>query len=285
MEQTNQTNLTVVTGASSGFGRLAAHFLAERRHDLHLVCRDAARAATVAEEIERISGAPPAMTLADLSVGTDVDRAAEEIGRRARPIRLLLNNAGAVFGLRRQVGSDGIEQTFALNHLAYFRLTLRLLDRIEAAAPATVVNVASDAYRFAGGRFDFDNYNGDRCYRPHRQYGASKLANILFTEALARRLEGSSVRTVAWSPTGLTATRFGYGAHRLAPLAMKLTHPFALKPGVAARPLLALCGREISSLENGRFVLGDTPSEVPPCNRDDADRLWALSAELTGVGR
>ena len=274
----------VVTGASSGFGRAAAEALALRGFDLALVCRDRARAERAAAEIAaRAPRARIQLAIADLSRIADVARAADEILAAGEPIDLLLNNAGAVFASRRE-SADGIEYTFALNHLAYFQLTLRLLDRLRASAPSRIVNVASDAYTYAKGRFDFADYGARTRYRPLRQYGESKLANILFTHELARRLAGSGVAAVAWSPRGLTATRFAYEAHWLAPFAMKLIQPFAHKTADAAAPLVDLCTLALPPDQNGRFFCGSRIADVAPCNDEDAGRLWALSAELVGIG-
>lgn len=116
-----------------------------------------------------------------------------------------------------------------------------------------------------------------------RQYGMSKLANILFAHELARKLESSGVQSVAWSPKGLTATRFAYGAHPLAPFVMKLMHPFSGKTEKEVVSLVDLCCREIAPDENGHFFHAGKQSAVKPCNDEDAARLWALSAELTGL--
>ena len=276
--------LAVITGATSGFGRAAAEALAVEGFDLFLVCRDRARAERAASEIaERAPRVRIELAIADLSRIDEVSRAAREILAVDLPIALLLNNAGAVFASRRET-EDGLEETFALNHLAYFQLTLRLLDRLRASVPARVVNVASDAYSYAKGRFDFDDYGAKRRYRPLRQYGRSKLANILFTHELARRLAGTGVEAVAWSPHGLTATRFAYGAHWLAPPVMKLLSPFAIRTEEAARGLLAVCLRDLGPGQNGRFFCGERTVDVQPCNDEDARRLWDLSLGLVGTG-
>jgi NAD(P)-dependent dehydrogenase (short-subunit alcohol dehydrogenase family) len=265
-------------------GRAAAEALARRGYDLFLVCRDRARAQRASDEIAAV--APRArieVAIADLSQIGEVARAADEILAAAGPIALLLNNAGAVFAARRE-SADGIEYTFALNHLAYFQLTVRLLERLRASAPSRVVNVASDAYTYVKGRFDFADYDARTRYRPLRQYGASKLANILFTHELARRLAGSGVGAAAWSPRGLTATRFAYEAHWLAPLAMKLMRPFAQETADAAVALVDLCTGALPPDQNGRFWCGSRLVDVAPCNDEDAGRLWALSAELVTIG-
>ncbi|MDH3707754.1 MAG: SDR family NAD(P)-dependent oxidoreductase [Acidimicrobiia bacterium] len=265
-------SLTVVTGVTSGFGLEVVRHLAPRGHRLVLVARDRRRLDDLAADV---SPTESTVLAADLSSVSEVARVVRAIAALDRPIGLLVNNVGAVYGLRRRTSVDAIEATMALNHLAPFQLTTGLLDQL-VAGRARVVNVASDAYSFAGGRFDFDDWQGLGRYRPHRQYGRSKLANILFTRELQRRHGHDGIETVAWSPAGLTATRFGYGAHRLAPVAMKLTHPFALDTTVAVRPLLELCEADLGE-RVGRFVCGDHIHAVEPCVDDDAQRLWDLS--------
>ena len=267
----------LVTGATSGFGQAAALHLAKEGFDLCLVARDHDRAETVRTQIRAVSGSQVGVVLADLSSIVDVDRAGREIAAVGRPINLLLNNAGAVFGLRRRTSVDGIELTMALNHFGYAGLTRRVLPLL-VKAKGRIVNVASDAYEFAGGRFDFDDWQAVRSYRPHRQYGRSKLANILFTRELARRV-APAVDVVAWSPSGLTATRFAYGANPLAPLAMKLTHPFALKTDDAVRSLLDLLERELSATESGAFFVDETIDPVDDAPSEDAARLWQITED------
>ncbi len=284
MQTGHPLRTALVTGASSGFGRAAAEALARDGFELFLACRKAERAA---DEVRQASGNPRVHALAaDLSVRREVRRVAEDFLATGRPLHLLLNNAGAVFGIPRGETVDGLEQTFALNHLAYFELTMRLLERLREGGPARVVNVASDGYTMAGGRFDFDDYNAERRYGPARQYGASKLANILFTRELARRLEGTGVTTLSWSPTRLTATRFARDVHPISWLAMVLLRPFALSTAQAAPALIALCREGGASRQHGLHFSGERQAELRPAARDDGDarRLWDLSVELTGVG-
>jgi NAD(P)-dependent dehydrogenase (short-subunit alcohol dehydrogenase family) len=271
----------VVTGATSGFGEAAVHHFAASGRDVVLVARSRDRAERVRAEV---TAEHPVATLetvlADLSSAAAVERAAAEVRGLARPIAVLLNNAGAIFGFRRRESVDGIELTMALNHFAYQHLTVRLLDLVEAAAPSRIVNVASNAYENAKGRFDFDDWQAERRYNPLRQYGRSKLANILFTRELADRTEGTGVDVVAWSPRGLTATRFAYGANPLAPLAMKLMHPFAAKTEREVVSLFDLCDRPLAPAERGAFFVGDTIDPVPVAPPEDAHRLWALTEQV-----
>jgi short-subunit dehydrogenase len=270
----------VVTGATSGFGLATANHLASTGHDVCLVGRDTQRAADVAAGIRQRSDVTAYVVTGDLSSIGEVARVGEEISSLDRPIDMLVNNAGAIFGPRRTESVDGIEMTMALNHFAYVQLTQRLLERVEAAARAKILNVASDAYSFVKGRFDFDDWQAQSRYRLQRQYGMSKLANILFTKELAKQVEGQGVSVAAWSPKGLTATRFAYGSHRLAPFAMKLTHPFVAKTDDAVISLLDLCDRELEPAELGMFFHDSTIDPVDVATDDDAARLWELSERI-----
>ena len=268
----------VVTGATSGFGLAAARHLAATGYDLVLVARSAERAGRVADELSP-SGAAVDVVIADLSSIEETDRAGRAIADRHERLDLLLNNAGAIFGLRRRESADGIEMTMALNHFGYVGLTRRVVDRVSSDS-GRIINVASDAYSFAKGPFDFDDWQATSRYRLHRQYGRSKLANILYTRALASRLADRGVSVAAWSPDGLTATRFAYGAHPLAPLAMKLTHPFATSVDKAAESLLDLCTGPFPADGHGQFFVDRTIDTVDVASDDDAERLWELTEEI-----
>jgi NAD(P)-dependent dehydrogenase (short-subunit alcohol dehydrogenase family) len=274
----------VVTGATSGFGAAAVHHLARSGRDVCLVARSPERADAVCTAVA--AHTPEAsldVAIGDLSSFHAVEQVANHVLARGRPIALFLNNAGAVFGFRRTESVDGIEMTMALNHFAYQHLAVRLVDRVAEAAPSRIVNVASNAYENAKGRFDFDGWQAEQGYKPIKQYGRSKLANILFTKELSERVRGAGISVVAWSPRGLTATRFAYGAHRLAPLAMKVTHPFALKTDKAVKSLLELCDRPLRRDEEGAFFVGDEIDPVEVAPREDAKRLWDLTARILGM--
>jgi NAD(P)-dependent dehydrogenase (short-subunit alcohol dehydrogenase family) len=276
----------MITGATSGLGREVAIALAASRPRLYLIARDPERAATAVADIRQRTGNTDVHVLyADLSVQREVGRVAEEFLATRDPLHVLVNNAGGVFGFRREVSADGIEMTFALNHLAYFGLTLRLLPRLRASAPGRIVNVASGAYKDAKGHFDFDDYNAERHYAPIRQYGCSKLANILFTRELARRISGTGVTANAATPPRLTGTRFAHGVHPIARLALSAWKPFALSPEKGAWPIVHLCRSPEVDGVNGSYWSGAERPTLTSAATDDADarRLWDLSASLTGL--
>jgi NAD(P)-dependent dehydrogenase (short-subunit alcohol dehydrogenase family) len=212
---------------------------------------------------------------------SSVRRLAGEILERHAEIHVLVNNAGAVNSTR-QVTSEGLELTLATNHLAPFLLTNLLLDRLRAAAPARVITTASDAH--VGARFDFEDLQAERHYGPLglSRYGETKLANILFTKELARRLEGTGVTAFCFHP-GLVASGFNRNNGALLAFGMTLVRPFSRSPEKGADTMVWLA--ETDGIENrsgGYFV--DRRERAPSPEAQDpeaARRLWEVSAELT----
>ncbi|MGQ0825706.1 MAG: SDR family oxidoreductase [Actinomycetota bacterium] len=277
--------VVLITGASSGLGYEAARALGAMGPRLYLVGRDRGRTEAAARAVTDATGNTDVHVLiADLSSQHDVKQLAAEFQSTGDPLHVLLNNAGRVCGFRREVSTDGIEMTFALNHLAYYTLTLQLLAQLEASAPARIVNTASDAYKDAKGGFSFDDYNAEQKYSPLRRYGQSKLANILFTRELARRIDGSGVTANACSPPRLTKTGFAHNVHPLAKVALRLW-PFSLSAEQGAQSLIQLCSAPDLDDVSGTYWSGlKQPTLRPAATSDeDARRLWELSASLTGV--
>ncbi len=198
-----QGKICLITGGTNGIGKVTALELARMGASVVIVGRSAEKTARVVEEIQRASGSKQVDSLlADLSSQQEIRRLAGEFKQKYPQLHVLINNAGALV-MSRQQTVDGIEMTFALNHLAYFLLTNLLLDTIKASAPARIINVSSASHQ--GGRIDFDNLQGASGMRA---YSNSKLANILFTIELARRLEGTGVTVNALHP-GFVSTGFG----------------------------------------------------------------------------
>ena len=278
--------VVLITGATNGIGKAAAVEIARMGATTVIVGRDADKTAQVLSEIQQISGNQDIHSLlADLSLMAQVRDLAAAFNAQYERLDVLLNNAGAHFD-KPSLTSEGLELTFALNHLSYFLLTNLLLERLKASAPSRVVNVASDAHQ--GASIDFDDLAFE-----HRSagpvgsalYGQSKLANILFTRELARRLEGSGVTANALHPgvvaTGLlrnTGGIAGFLGNKLGPL-------FFRSPEQGAETLVYLTtSPEVASMSGLYFV--DCKPQSPSAaaqNTADAQRLWAISADMTGL--
>jgi len=274
----------LVTGATNGIGLASARALARMGATLFIVARDPQRAEAARAEIARAgNGADVRILRADLASQGDVRRAAAEFLASGAPLHILLNNAG-VMQLSRTETDDGIETTFAVNHLAYFLLTNLLLERIRASAPARIVNVASDAHRM-GGALDFDDLGSSRRYSAMGVYGRSKLANVLFTRELARRLAGSGVTVNAVHPG---VVRTGLGQNNDAPILKFLTNlarPFFRSPEKGAETSIWACTAPELDSVTGRYF-SDRREQKPHANALDAaaaSRLWDASAKLVGL--
>jgi NAD(P)-dependent dehydrogenase (short-subunit alcohol dehydrogenase family) len=277
----------VMTGATNGIGLAAAQELAGLGAELTIVARSEQRAAVALERIRGAAeGAPaPEVAIADLSSQAEVRRLAAELLDRYDRIDVLVKNAGAMFGTRR-LTVDGIEETWALNHLAPFLLTNLLLDRLKQHPPARIITTASDAHQKA--HIPFDNLAGEGPWkaRGFARYGETKLANILFTAELARRLEGSGVTANCYHP-GLVATGFNHNNGRLMNLAMAAIKPFSRTPEKGAETLVWLADSPDVSGENGGYFV-DKRRTLPSPQAQDmevARRLWDLSRRQTSDPR
>lgn len=277
-----QGKTCLITGASSGIGQATALALAKQGATLLLVCRDRRRGEeTVGAIAEQTGHRDVTLLLADLSVQQEIRRLAAEVLATGRPLHVLINNAGVV-NLQRTVTADGIETTFAVNHLAYFLLTNLLLERLRASAPARIVNVSSDAHKF--GALDFDDLGNERTYRAMRVYGQSKLANILFTAELARRCAGSGVTANSLHP-GAVGTGLGKNNGAWARVLIALLRPFFRTPADGAATSVYLATSPTVAGVSGRYF-AKCREKQPSAAARDADaarRLWEISAGLTGL--
>lgn len=274
----------LITGATSGIGRETAVGLARLGARISIVGRDAERTRATVDWIRREAGAAQvSFLLGDLSSQTDVRRVAQEFRAENARLDVLVNNAGAIF-TRRETTVDGFERTWALNHLAYALLTLELLDLLRASAPARIVNVASTMHH--GGAIDFDNLQGERSYGGVRAYSQSKLANVLFTYALARRLEGTGVTANCLHPGGV-ATGFGHNRPGVIHLILKLARPFLISAQQgAATPIYLAASPEVEGI-TGKYFARCRPARSSAASHDTdlQERLWALSLRQTGQDR
>lgn len=274
----------LVTGATAGIGRVAARELARRGASVVVVGRSPERCDATVESIRRETGNSAVESLVgDLSAQAGVRRVAAEFLARRDRLDVLLNNAGALFAKRRE-SPDGIEMTFALNHLGYFLLTSLLLDALKKGAPSRVVNVSSEAHRFVS-KVNFDDPQGRKKYGGWHAYGQSKFANLLFTYELARRLRGTGVTANALHP-GFVASNFTAGNGATGWMMRRLAGAFALTPEEGAKTSIYLASSPEVEGVTGRYFAKQRPiaSTRPTRDEEAARRLWALSEELTGVG-
>lgn len=282
MKDDMQGKVVMVTGATSGIGRVTALELARLGATVVLVGRSQARAETTAQEIRRATGNPVDVLLADLSSLTQVCRLADDFKRRYDRLDVLVNNAGAYFTTR-QESAEGYEMTLALNHLSPFLLTHRLLDVLQASAPARIVAVSSDAHRQV--RIDFGDLQGRKGYRGFRAYSRSKLMNVLFTYELARRLTGTGVTANALHP-GFVASNFGRNNGDLAGVGMTvISRLFAISPEKGARTAIYLASSPEVEGVSGRYFVKNRAVRSSAASYDQAAArtLWEASEALVGL--
>jgi NAD(P)-dependent dehydrogenase (short-subunit alcohol dehydrogenase family) len=279
LKDTMNGKICLVTGSTNGIGKATAQALAKLGATVIIVGRDAVKTSRVVEEIRTASGNKTVDSLlADLSSQQEVRRLADEFKGKYSQLHVLLNNAGGFF-MRRQLRGDGIEMTFALNHLASFLLTNLLLDTIKASAPARIINVSSNAH--AGGKIEFDNLQGEREYGP-RAYDNSKLANILFTMELARRLEGTGVTVNTLHP-GFVATGFAKNNGKVIAALVSIITPFvARSPAKGAETSVYLASSPSVDGITGKYFYDSRA--IPPASQATdmavARKLWDVSAQM-----
>ena len=273
----------LVTGASAGIGKATALGLAQMGASVVLVCRDPGRGQAALEQIQRHSdNSRISLLLADLSSQTSIRRLAAEFEAAHPALHILVNNAG-IIPKKRTCTEDGLETQFAVNHLAYFLLTHLLLDRLRTSAPARIVNVSSQAHRRRVA-IDFDDLQSTRSYYRSRVYARTKLANILFTYELARRLEGTQVVANCLHP-GVIATNL-LGDYAGMPRILRFfTRLFGASPERGARTSLYLAtAPQIEGISGQYFIDGKAvPSASASYDERAAQRLWQISTELCGL--
>jgi NAD(P)-dependent dehydrogenase (short-subunit alcohol dehydrogenase family) len=274
-------NVVLVTGANSGIGRASALGLAHLGATVVMLCRSARRGERALRWVRKHSGSDDVhLLLGDLSRRQDIVDAADEFKNRYGRLDVLLNNAGILTRTRR-LTDDGVELQFFVNHLAYFLLTGLLLDVLHDSAPSRIVNVASTAH--SRGTLDFDDLQSEQNYNGWQQYGNTKLANIVFTYELARRLDGSGVTANCLHPGVIHTNLMSNYSKALSGL-WYLLQWFFKQPDEGAKTPIYLASSPDVAAESGKYYRDCAPmgtSEVS-YDRDVQRRLWEASESLTG---
>jgi NAD(P)-dependent dehydrogenase (short-subunit alcohol dehydrogenase family) len=273
----------LVTGATSGIGLVTARELARQGASVFVVGRSAERAERAVNELRNQSAAADVGWFAgDLSSLADVRQLASSVRHRCPRLDVLVNNAGGIF-LTRELSVDGIEMTWALNHLSYYLLTNLLLPHLTAGHPARVVNVASDAHK--GASINFDDVEGKTRYSAWQAYRQSKLANILFTYELARRLAGTSVTVNALHPGFVKTNIFRHPTWR-AWVVRRAADLIALSPDRGAETTVYLATSPEVAGTSGQYFVKKKPAVSSPQShdRETASRVWEISKQTTGIG-
>jgi NAD(P)-dependent dehydrogenase (short-subunit alcohol dehydrogenase family) len=283
LKDTMNGKICLVTGATNGIGKATALALAQMGATVVIVGRNPAKCAAVVSEIKHISGNDAVEALiADLSIMAEVQQVADQFKAKYQKLHVLVNNAGGAF-LKRQVTAEGFEKTFALNHLNSFLLTSLLLDTLKASAPARIVNVASDAHK--GAHLDFDDLQSEKGRFSLKAYGRSKLATVVFSYELARRLSGTGVTANVLHP-GLVRTGFASNLGAVPSAVIGFFMRFVgLTPEQGAQTSVYLATSPDVENVTGKYW---EKSKVVPSGRaayDEATwtRLWEVSDTMVAV--
>ena len=271
--------VVVITGGTSGIGQVAATELARQGARIVLIARDRARVSQALADISRAApGIAHRAVYADLASIAQTRRVGAEIAATEPQIDVLINNAGALFN-KRQLSPDGLEMTFAVNHMAYFVLTEALAPTLARSTPARIVNTASGAHQ--GAKLDVDDLQSEHGYSGFQVYGRSKLCNILFTRELARRLKDSGVTANCLHP-GFVATRFGDRSGGLLQAVMPIAKLGAISPVKGAETIVYLASSPEVAEMSGLYFYRNRPETPSSEAQDDeaAARLWAESERI-----
>src|SRR5713101_5847423 len=270
----------LITGGNSGIGKATAQGLAKLNATVVIVSRNKDKGEATLIELRAKSGNRnvDAMT-ADLSSQDSVRELAHDFKGRYKKLHVLINNAG-IFLPKRIQTVDGLETTFATNHLGHFLLTNLLLDTLKANAPSRIINITSSAHR--GTEVDFDDLQAEKKYSGYHAYSQSKLANVLFTYELAKRLDGTGVTVNCLHP-GVVRTGFGKDVTGLMTVLVRIGSPFMMSPEKSARAVIYLAtSPELEGVTGKHFSRGkEQRSSTESYDEASGDRLWKISAELT----
>tara|TARA_B100000131_G_scaffold278514_1_gene283063 strand:+ start:832 stop:1680 length:849 start_codon:yes stop_codon:yes gene_type:complete len=277
----NNKNI-LITGATSGIGRAAALKLASYGANIFFIARNEGKAKNLVSEIEKISARKATPIIADLSSLKEIYKASMEFNSLNIPLNILLNNAGLINNQRKET-IDSYEEVFAINHLAYFYLTYLLLERLKIEPASRIVNVSSGAHAFVKG-FNFKDVHSKNSYKPFKVYGYSKLANILFTKKLSQVLENDNITVNCLHP-GVVGTSFGQNNGILQKILFYIAKPFMRSSEKGAETSVYLCSSPEVENVTGEYFYNCRIAKTTKWaqSKEDADKLWDLSKELTGI--
>ena len=271
----------LITGATSGIGRSTVLALSSMGASVTFIARNKDKAEILLKELNTKSQNKAAYILADLSSQKEVKSAAKEYLKMNRPLDILINNAGLI-NLKRRETIDGFEETFAVNHLAYFSLTNLLIDKLKESESARIINISSGAHQFVK-RMNFDDIQSEKNYKPFKVYSYSKLANILFTRKLSEILKDDNITVNCLHP-GVVATGFAsQNDSKFQKFLFKLSKPFMRSSNKGAETSIYLSSSEDVSDVSGIYFYNSKVSKISSgaSNEEDTERLWRISMELT----
>ena len=283
MNENLENKVCLITGATNGIGEEAAKELNKMGAEIVFVARNEEKGEQLKGELKEATGKESTMILANLSSQAEVKSAAEKFLSMEKPLDILLNNAG-IMNRERNITEDGLEEVFSVNHLAYFTFTLMLIDKLKSTEGSRVVNVASGAHQFVK-EMNFGDLQSEKVYKPMQVYGQSKLANILFTKSLANKLADHGVTVNCLHP-GFVSTGIGSNNKGIWNILMSLARPFARKTDKGAETSVYLCSSPEVKDISGEYFVDCKIEKVSDAAKssDQADKLWKISSELTGLG-
>ncbi len=275
--------VAVVTGANSGIGKITSKALLDEGFRVVMICRNPEKAEAAKKEITEDTGNDRAdILICDLSDQDQVKETAAEIKKKYKRLDRLVNNAGFLPNGKRQETQDGIELTFAVNHLAYFLLTKELMSLLEKTESSRVINVASEAHRY--GEFAPDNIQLENGYSASKAYGNSKLFNMMFTHQLNKELKDKDINTYSLHP-GVVNTNFAVESNSLFAKFFNLARLFMMSPEKGAQTSIYLCTEPGIEKHSGKYFSKEKPakpSRRAATNDQKCKKLWEISEELVG---
>ena len=283
MNENLENKVCLITGATNGIGEEAAKELNKMGAEIVFVARNEEKGEQLKAQLKEATGKESTMILANLSSQAEVKSAAEKFLSMEKPLDILLNNAG-IMNRERSITEDGLEEVFSVNHLAYFTFTLMLIDKLKSTEGSRVVNVASGAHQFVK-EMNFGDLQSEKVFKPMQVYGQSKLANILFTKSLANKLADHGVTVNCLHP-GFVSTGIGSNNKGIWNILMSLARPFARKTDKGAETSVYLCSSPEVKDISGEYFVDCKIEKVSDAAKssDQADKLWEISSELTGLG-